>query len=66
MNLRGTLISDEGIKKYVSSENSCELKYLDMSNNSPKITDLSIIYITDSIYMQELRVIKSDENKISN
>lgn len=72
LDLRATTISDAGIEALMKSQSCSTIEYLDISNNLPKITDKSLISIASSPYLSifinldVLRVLKSDENYITN
>lgn len=65
LDLRNTSISDKGIDIFVNSYNSQNLIELDISENSPRITDESLMAIGLSSFCNNLQVLKCHGNNIS-
>lgn len=65
LDLRCTNISDKGIEIISNSPNFKNIRELDLSDNTIKITDASLIAIGMSEYINKLEVFKCCSNKIS-
>lgn len=65
INLKNTSITDRGFQILVSSPNSQKIVELDISENYPRITDNSLIALSLSEFLTNIKILRCMGNKIT-